>query len=385
MSNFVADRIRIACLRYAAACLVICLAGLLSACSLSPGMYMGPPQAVAKSLEDAGAPPGALMTITPELISQQKAALATATQQDVEGLFGIGKAYKIGSGDILNITVWGHPELTTVSANVEAAADPSTRPPTIGDGYNVSHDGLIQFPFIGAIKVAGLTEYEARSLLTRRLAPYITDPQLTVRIKAYRNGRVYIDGEVRTPGLQTMDDIPLTLPEAINRAGGFTPAADRSSIILTRHGATTRINLPQLISTGINPTRILLESGDLLRVVSREESKVFVLGDVVEPRSQPLHDGRLTLSDALGEAKGVNPAAADPRQIYVIRGGAGSRPEIYHLDASSPTAFVLANGFFLQARDIVFVDPAPVVRWNRVISMLLPSYGVVYSTREITR
>src|SRR5690606_37446155 len=328
---------------------------------------------------------GALISITPQLISQMNAVQTSEVQQDVKRLFGVGEAYTIGPGDILNITVWGHPELELPSAGSDTGMGSSAGQSNVGNGYNVSHNGFIQFPFVGALKVAGLTEYEARALLRRHLAKYIADPQVTVRITAYRSGRVYMDGEVRTPGLQTMDDIPLTLPEAINRAGGFTALADRSSISLTRRGTTTLINLPLLIRKGINPTNILLENGDLLRVVSREESKVYVLGDVVDPRSQPLHDGRLTLSEALGEARGVSPVAANPRQIYVIRKGADDQPEIYHLDAASPTAFVLANGFFLQARDIVFVDPAPVVRWNRVISMLLPSYGVVYTTRELTR
>src|SRR3546814_11329325 len=67
----------------------------------------------------------------------------------------------------------------------------------VGKGYNVNPDGTIQFPFIGPIKVAGLTENEARELLTKRLSKYVQDPQITVRVQAYRNGRIYVDGEVR--------------------------------------------------------------------------------------------------------------------------------------------------------------------------------------------
>lgn len=222
-------------------------------------------------------------------------------------------------------------------------------------------------------------------VLARRLATYLNNPQLTVRIQAYRSGRVYVEGEVRNPGLLTINDIPMTLPEAVNRAGGFTVETDRSSLVLTRNGIDTPIDLPQLTRSGINPAHILLKNGDLLRVGNRQDSKVFLLGDVYAPRAQPLQDGQLTLAQALGEAGGVNPETSNPRQVYVIRNGNDGKAEIYHLDAGSPTAYVLASDFELKARDVVFVDPAPVVRWNRVISMVLPSYGAISATRDMTR
>jgi polysaccharide export outer membrane protein len=98
-----------------------------------------------------------------------------------------------------------------------------------------------------------------------------------------------------------------------------------------------------------------------------------------------MNNGQLTLAQALGEAGGVKPEAGNPRQIYVIRKGANGNAEIYHLDASVPTAFVLAADFNLKARDMVFIDPAPIVRWNRVISMLLPSYGAVVTTPSMVK
>ncbi len=384
MKEFLLSSHRSGLSRLATAGIMASMVALLSACSMSPGMYMGKPMDVAKAISEEGAPPGALLTISPQLIEQQRTSQHANVNKEIQRLFGVPAEYKVGPGDILNIVVWNHPELaltmagSTVSANATNVSD-------VGNGYNVSPDGLIQFPFVGAIKVAGLNEYEVRSLLTQRMAAFVTDPQLTVRIQSYRNGRVYVDGEVRSPGLLTMNDIPMTLPEAINRAGGLTPDADRSSVILTRNGVATQINLPQLTRSGVNPAQILMANGDLLRVINRNDSKVFMLGDVHTPRSQTLMDGHLTLAQALGEAGGVNPETSNPRQVYVIRKGIDGFAEIYHLDASVPTAYVLAADFELKARDMIFVDPAPVVRWNRVITMLLPSYGAVSVTRDMTR
>lgn len=341
----------------------------LGGCALAPGMYVG--SSMQKAGDDSAAPdtppPGRLTPITATLISQQRASRNVDISPEVKKLFGQPKPYVIGAGDELNIVVWDHPELTIAPAG----------------GFNVSTQGLIQFPYVGTLKLTGLTEYEARDLLTQRLSKYLKDPQITVRIQSFRSGRVYLDGEVRLPGLQAVNDIPMTLPEALGRAGGFTAIADRSAIAITRNGTTTLVNLPQLTARGINPSTILLSNGDLVRVLGREESKVFVLGEVLRPITQMLRDGRLTLNEALGESGGVNPISGDPRQIFVIRAANAAQPEIYHLDARSPTAYALAEGFDLQARDVIYVDPVPVVRWNRVISLILPSAQAVSSTRSV--
>lgn len=365
----------------------------LSGCAFAPGMYVGKSFSgfggATVPSSDAAAqdapPPGALLSITPELIRQQRALQKAELGADVQRLFGQVKAYGIGSGDVIDIVVWNHPELLLAPA-----------------GFNVSPDGLIQFPLLGTFKIAGLTENQARDELTRRLAKFIKDPQLTVRVQAYRAGRVYMDGEVRSPGLQAINDIPMTLPEAISRAGGLTATADRARVAVTRNGATTVVNLPQLAELGINPSRIMLAAGDLVRVGSHDESKVYVLGEVTRTMALPLRNGRLTLNEALGESGGVSSLSGDPRQIYVVRSRNGSfgsqgsnadtstatvtptTPEIYHLDASSPVAYALAEGFELRARDVVFVDPVPLVRWNRVINLILPSATGITATRAVT-
>jgi polysaccharide export outer membrane protein len=367
---------------------------ILGGCAYAPGFYTGKSASYADPAwtepgpggSTTDAPPGALLSITPELLRQQRADRKDEVPAEVKQLFGASKPYVIGSGDILNIVVWDHPELAIAPAGAVATvgSDAAATASSVGNGYNVNPEGLIQFPYVGSIKLAGLTEYQARDLLTKQLAKVIKDPEITVRVQSYRSGRVYIDGEVRNPGLQAVNDIPMTLPEALGRAGGFTPLADRAAIAITRNGNTATVNLPQLTAKGINPAQILLTNGDLVRVLGREDAKVFVLGEVLRPITQYLRNGRLTLNEALGEAGGVNPVSADPRQIYVVRTAKPDQPEVYHLDAKSPLAYALAEGFELQARDVVYVDPVPLVRWNRVISLILPSAQAVNTTRTAT-
>jgi len=109
------------------------------------------------------------------------------------------------------------------------------------------------------------------------------------------------------------------------------------------------------------------------------------MGEVMLQGTILMRNGRLSLNEALSEVGGVNLNLANPRQIYVIRNEPAGGQSIFHLDANTPTALALADGFALRARDIVYVDPVPLVRWNRVISLLLPSTATLNSVRDFRR
>ncbi len=250
-------------------------------------------------------------------------------------------------------------------------------------GYTVDNGGMIQYAYIGPIKVAGLTEMDARDLLTKRLSKYLRNPQVTLRIQAYRSKRIYLDGEVRNPGLQMLNDMPMTLPEAINRAGGFTTTGDRSQVAVTRGDDTVVVNMPDMIAKGVNPTNIALRDGDLVRVYSQNDSKVSVLGEVEHPGSFVLNNGRMSLSQALGDAGGVSQSSGDASQIFVVRNQQAGKPTVFHLDAGTPAAMATADSFELQPNDVVFVDASALVRWSRVVGLILPSTQAAATGRAL--
>jgi polysaccharide export outer membrane protein len=334
---------------------------------------------------DANQPPqGVITPITPTLVQAQLAAKPRNIPSEVQQLFAEPKPYTIGPSDVITVVVYDHPELLP---NAGAVISQSPDPTGISSapGFIVGADGQIWYPFIGRIKVEGLTEIEASDLIQRRLARYIKDPQVAVRISSFRSRRAYVDGEVRAPGTQVFTDVPMTLPEAINRAGGISAQGDRSFLTLTRNNRTTVIDLIQLQEMGINPSQILLETGDLVTVRSREDSKVFVMGEAAKPSALMMRNGRLTLNEALGEAGGPNLNTANTSQIYVIRNVAnGGNPAIYHLNAGSPTALALAETFALRPRDVIYIDAVPLVNWNRVISLILPSAQALGTARAVT-
>lgn len=333
-------------------------------------MYINPESSDADSNDKA--PP--VKVISSALLKSQKQIQEKQISQDYQKLVGTPSSYKLEAGDVLSIVVWGHPELAnavstiqapTLSAGETAAATP---PPT---GFSVDHNGMLQFPFAGKLKVAGLTEDEARNLIATRISRYINKPNVTLRVQSFRSKRIYIDGEVKEPGLHPITDIPMTLVEAINRGGGFLQTADQSQISINRGGHLYKINLPQMMQRGLDPGKIMLTNGDVVRVPSRDDAKIFVAGEVTAPKALTMHNGRLTLNEALGESGGINPVSADGRQVYVVRKTAKD-PEVYKLDATSPGAMAIAEGFELHPKDLVYVAATGLTNWHRTISLLFP-------------
>ncbi|WP_398501846.1 polysaccharide biosynthesis/export family protein [Variovorax sp.] len=323
-----------------------------------------------------GAPEGVITSISPALIRAMAETQSTAIPQEVKSLFGESPVYTIGPGDVVGVIVYDHPELLpNGGAVISQTADPTGI--SVAPGFIVGANGQISYPYIGRIKLQGLTEIEASDLIAQKIALYIKDPQVTVRIQSFRSRRAFVEGEVRTPGLQIFTDVPMTLAEAISRAGGITADGDRSFVTLTRGERTILINLQNLQDLGADASRIPLQNGDTVQVRNRDESKVYVMGEILRPSALLMHNGRLTLNEALGEAGGPNLSTAHTGQIYVVRNNARGTPAIFHLNAKNPAALALAERFPLQPRDVVYIDPVPLVTWNRLVSLILPSAQVV--------
>ncbi len=321
-------------------------------------------------------PQGVITPITPALVQAQIQSRSRVLPASVERLFADAKPYTIGPSDIISIVVYDHPELQPQGASVISQGNDPTGI-TGAPGFIVDEGGFIFYPYARRVKVGGLTESQAAELIANSIRHVIKEPQVTVRIASFRSRRAYVDGEVRSPGTQIFSDVPMTLLEAVSRAGGVAGTGDRSFLTLTRANTTTVIDLVQLQELGVNPNRILLQPGDLLTVRSREDNKVFVMGEVTRAAALPMRNGRLSLNEALSEVGGPNLNTANTGQIYVIRNVGNDSPAIFHLNAATPAALALAERFALLPRDVVYVDPVPLVAWNRIISLILPSAQAV--------
>ena len=366
----------------------LAIAAMLSACSLVPGQHMVTPAALPVTTSDNGDVTSDMQIpikqIDLTLIRQIRAEQKNSTMAQAQlNLFAKPSGYKLGSGDVLQIVVWDHPELAA------ALGQPAqnTRPSDAAPGFVVDGDGNIQFPYVNhAIHAAGKTAEQVQREIYADLSKVFVKPQVTVRVASFRSSQVYVDGDVRAPGAQTINDIPMTLTEAISRSGGFAPTADQSRVTITRNGVAYPVNVAQMMKQGKNPADIMLQPGDMLHVDAREDNTVYVMGEVNKPSPvPPLRDGTLTLAEALAQAGQLNQETSNPKQLFVLRSTAGDTPVIYRLDARSPVSMLLANQFPLESKDIVYVDNSGLVRANRVLNLFLPAINAGLTAAIVTK
>lgn len=354
----------------------------LGLCGCAPGF--GPPGPL-QSADGKNGGTGRVEAITPELIRTQLAR-NTGIPPDVKALFGRPAAYTIGPGDVVGITVYNNPELQpNLGAVIAQQSDPTGV--TVAPGFIVDAAGEISFPYIGRTRLQGLTESGASELIATRIGKIIKAPLVSVRIQSFRSQRAYVEGEVRTPGLQIFTDIPMTLSEALNRAGSITLGGDRSHVALTRGERTVVIDLMQLKRFGADANNIPLRNGDVVYVGARDDSRIYVMGEILRPSALLMRNGRMSLNEALGDAGGPDLLTADPGQIYVIRNSPQTpdTPQVFSLNAKNPAALALADRFELRPRDVVYVDRVPLVSWNRVANLILPAAQVVNLARDTAR
>ncbi len=345
---------------------------MLSGCTVFPGTHLSTSDKNnvedEKSETDYSAAVN-VYALTPQKVAAYQAKKAVAqSNPELEAQIA-NYEYRVGPGDILNITIWDHPELTIPAGSYRSSSE---------SGNWVHADGTIFYPYIGTVEVAGKTVREIRTDVSKRLRRFIESPQVDVNVAAFRAKKTYVTGEVDKPGQQAITNIPLTLLDAVNRSGGLSENADWRNVTLTRKGKEETLSLYALMQRGDLTQNRLLEPGDIIHVPRNDAQKVFVMGEVKNPQLLKIDRSGMSLTEALSSVGGINELAADATGVFVIRSSNKEEKkermaDIYQLDIQDASALIIGTEFYLKPYDVVYVTVAPIARWNRLILQLMPT------------
>jgi polysaccharide export outer membrane protein len=157
--------------------------------------------------------------------------------------------YVIGPEDVLSIHVWKEDALTRQ--------------------VPVRSDGKISLPLIDEVQAAGLTPLQLKEKLTLRLKEFIDNPSVSVIVTEANSQKVYVSGEVRTPGVYRLRG-ETTLLQVIPMAGGFTEWADQKRVLIIRkEGEKNKrivVNYKKIVSGEDMSANSVLKSGDTIIV-----------------------------------------------------------------------------------------------------------------------
>ena len=258
---------------------------------------------------------------------------------------------KIAPGDVISISTYGVPELTTTGQT--SAGTISGLSPGPVQGVKIGASGDIVLPYLGTVKLAGLTVSEAAAYLKRALREggYLTDPQVSVGFVDSPTRTITVLGEVMKPAPVSAQG-QIRLLDAISACGGFTPLASHT-ITVKRNGLADAIT----VELGADPTaagtiNIPLLPGDTV-LVSKVGS-IFVLGQVKTPAAIPLaYNAPITVLRALAMAGGVN-YGAGLSKARIIRTNADDQHVEILLDLKK-IMFGEQQDVALRSDDVLFV------------------------------
>lgn len=284
---------------------------------------------------------------------------------DYYGLYDYVYEYQLGPGDevVINLT-----ETDDIDGN-----------------YLIDPFGMIDLPYVGKINIKDLTSSEAQNILFNVLRKFYKNPDLQIDIVEFNSSKVYVTGTVRNQLVIDMDDKPLRVLDALIRANVNTTGNDNlasTSGIIRRDGRVFEIDLIDAIRGSDEKQNFYLKKNDVI-FIDRNPNSILVFGEVTQSGSYFPYAG-YSLTQLVSDS-GLNQLTADAKNVFVIRENLEEdlKIDVFKMNLKNPVNLVAGRKFLLQNRDIVYIPPTDLVKWNRVISLLIPQTNLFKSYNPI--
>ena len=281
------------------------------------------------------------------------------------GLYDYVYEYQLGPGDeiVINLT-----ETDDIDGN-----------------YLIDPFGMIDLPYVGKINIKDLTSAEAQNILLNILKKFYKNPDLQIDIVAFNSSKVYVTGTVRNQLVIDMSDKPIRVLDALIRANVNTTGNDNlssTSGIIRRDNRVYEIDLLNAIKGTDTKENFYLKKDDVI-FIDRNPNSILVFGEVTRPGSYFPYAG-YSLTQLVSDS-GINQLTADAKNIFVLRESFDEELQIdvFKMNIKNPINLIAGRKFKLNKRDIVYIPASDLVKWNRVISLLLPQTNLFKSYNPI--
>ena len=195
--------------------------------------------------------------------------------------------YRLGSGDVIRITVYQSPDLTL-----------ETR---------ISEAGSISYPLLGSVRVGGLSVTQAEKAIADglRTGNFLKAPQVSLLVMQVRGNQVSVLGQVNRPGRFPIESADMRITDLLATAGGIAASgADTLTLVGTRNGQPFRkeMDLPSVVRSDRRAEDVFVQNGDVLYV--ERAPVVYIYGEVQRPGAMRLERG-MTVMQALATGGGL--------------------------------------------------------------------------------
>jgi polysaccharide export outer membrane protein len=376
----------------------ILIAALLSACSVLPGT--GPKSDAVKSNATAevrsdAALPYALVDISADTIG----FLSQPNLVSFKGYFPDKRpkpSQVIGVGDVLTIAIFEAAPGGLFTPAQAAGARPGNFVELPAQA--VDQKGNIDVPYAGEIPAAARTLPEIQQAIVARLRNRAIEPQVVVKLAEQHSSVVSVLGDVNNPGVIPLNSVGERLLSMIARAGGPKFEAIESWVTLQRDGKRVKVLLSRVVH---DPNEnIFIRPNDVI-FLTREAPTFTALGalnqNIFGFNSEIAFDVEtLTLAQAMGKAGGLNDDRSDPSEVYVYRyedrhfleklGVDTARfvtesvPTIYRINLRDPGGLLLASGFQMRTKDVMYVANSKVTDYYKLLLLINNTASTVANT-----
>ena len=293
-----------------------------------------------------------------------------------------GEMFTLGPGDALDIEILGTPTSRATTA--------------------VGPDGKIYYNLLPGLDVWGLTLGQTRDLVEQQLTKYMSQPRVSLTLRAVGSKYVWLLGRLNRPGVYPLT-APTTLLESIATAGGTSRSlsqveseelADLRHSFVVRQGQFIPVDFQRLLRDGDTSQNIFLQPDDFVYVASVLSREVYVLGAVRTPRALPYTE-RMTLVSAVAAGSGmqryewVSAGGYDPgpftkdanlSHVAIVRGSLAT-PQVAIVDYNAIVKG-RARDVRLEPGDIVYVPNSPYTTLKRYFNIIMNTFAATAAANQ---